>query len=278
VDVVTGPLADAITDGVGSDARLGDLADADPFVTRTAPDGRSFRYHSLLRDLLARELARDPVAELEVHARAASWFEAAGMLDEAIRQALAGGDVDRAVRLVLRVAQPKYRAGEVVSLLGWIGGFGEAVVALEGDAPTATHWAAVASRLRSLPATSDPAGPGPGIALVSAMLCANGPERMLEDARRALAEHTAEWPWRSTAIYASGIATLMMGQDWGGQGHRALGSPRRACVRRHGAARLVGCRGHPGPGPRRVAVRPGLGQDGGAPVAGRGRPRRAASR
>jgi LuxR family maltose regulon positive regulatory protein len=227
VDVVTGPLADAVTDDTGSEARLAGLADADPLVTRTAPDGRSFRYHSLLRDLLVRELARDPATELDVRTRAASWFETQGLLDEAIHQALAGGDVDRAVRLVLRIAQLKYRAGEVVSLLGWIQAFDEATVerwpdlagvaalihALEGDGPAATHWAAVASRLQGVAAASDPTDPGPGIDLVDAVLCANGPERMLEDARRALDEHAEEWPWRSTAVYACGMAALMLRED-----------------------------------------------------------------
>ena len=242
-----------------SDSRLADLADADLLITRTA-DGRSFRYHSLLRDLLARELARDPADELDARVRAASWYESAGLLDEAIDQLLAGGDLDHAARLVLHVAQAKYRAGEVVippaldpafydaetvAQRPDMAALGALVNALEGDAPAAAHWAAVVSGSDGERPASDPAGPGPGDALVSAMLCADGPERMLQDALRALTEHPADWPWRPTAVYATGMAALMLGQDDVAQARfheveqtpgigprrRALGGPSRASDR-----------------------------------------------
>ena len=227
VDLVTGPLADAITGDVGSGSRLAMLADADMLVTPEVPGRRGFRYHSLLRDLLARELALDPTEELDARDRAASWYEAAGLPDQAIEQALSGGDLDRAARLVLQVAQPKYRAGEVVSLMRWIEAFddeameqrpdvaalGALINALEGDAAAAAQWAAVASRPGGAAATPIPDGSGPGIALVSAMLCADGPERMMEDAERALTQHPADWTWSSTAVYAAGMAALMLGHD-----------------------------------------------------------------
>ena len=56
VDEVSGPLADAITGGSGSAARLYKLARSNHLVIPLDSQRRWFRYHYLLRDLLARRL------------------------------------------------------------------------------------------------------------------------------------------------------------------------------------------------------------------------------
>ena len=59
-----------------------------------------YRYHQLFRELLQQrasaELGPDQVANL--HLRASAWFEAHGLLDEALHHALAAGDIDLAAR------------------------------------------------------------------------------------------------------------------------------------------------------------------------------------
>ena len=226
LEVVTGPLAEAVSDEPGAAERLTDVADRALSRARLDPQRDSFRVHGLLRDVLARELARDAATELDVRLRAAAWYETAGMPDEAIDHALGAGDLDRAARLVLEHAQARYRDGRVASLMRWIESLDDVDLrfradlaalaaylhALEGDAPAAAHWASIAE-------TASPGGPataasarGPGVDLVAAMLCARGPEVMLQDAVRSLESHDDDWPWRTSALFAAGMAESMLGR------------------------------------------------------------------
>jgi LuxR family maltose regulon positive regulatory protein len=132
--------------------------------------------------------------------------------------------------LILEVGQTLYRSGEVASLMHWIGSFEDTALrerpglvafaaylyALEGDAPTAARWAEV----MTAPATSRDGAragahddQGPGVDYVAAMLCPRGPEVMLEDALRALDAHTTDWSWHSNAVFAAGMASLMLGRS-----------------------------------------------------------------
>ncbi len=59
-----------------------------------------YRYHHLFQELLQQrasaELAADQVSNL--HRLASAWFEAHGLIDEALHHALAAGDLDLAAR------------------------------------------------------------------------------------------------------------------------------------------------------------------------------------
>ena len=63
-----------------------------------------FRYHHLFRALLNNVLLREWDSEevAGLHARASAWFVEQGLIDEAVRHALAAGDVQSAMRLVER--------------------------------------------------------------------------------------------------------------------------------------------------------------------------------
>jgi LuxR family maltose regulon positive regulatory protein len=221
VEVVTGAVATALCDAPDAATRLTGVADQGLLVMPIDGTRTSFRVHTLLRDVLLRELAFDPATDLEVRLRTAAWYESAGMIDEAIEQALGAGDLDRAARLVLEVAQARFRDGHAASLTRWIDAFDEQAVrsrpglmalaaylhALEGDAPAAALWA---GRLEEGPLHRDADGGGPGVDLVVAMLCARGPDRMLLDADRALGSHDEGWRWRTSALFAAGMAELML--------------------------------------------------------------------
>jgi LuxR family maltose regulon positive regulatory protein len=64
--------------------------------------GHWYRYHHLFRDLLRSRLAREVDAEsiAQLHARASRWFARNGLIDEALRHALAAGDIHAGARLV----------------------------------------------------------------------------------------------------------------------------------------------------------------------------------
>ena len=98
---VSGPLADHLTGGSGSERILQELEDANAFVT-SLDVGRSwFRYHQLFADLLQLELRRVSAAMVgPLHRAAAQWFEQEGYILDAIRHAQAARDWDLASRLL----------------------------------------------------------------------------------------------------------------------------------------------------------------------------------
>jgi LuxR family maltose regulon positive regulatory protein len=74
------------------------------FVVSLDGQGEWFRYHHLFRALLRRELERSlpPDHISRLHLRAGTWFEAHGLIDEALRQALEAGDAAGAADIVAR--------------------------------------------------------------------------------------------------------------------------------------------------------------------------------
>ena len=98
---VSGPLADYLTGGSGSERILHDLEDSNAFVT-SLDVGRSwFRYHHLFTDLLQLELRRAaPGTVVSLHRAAAEWHEREGYIVEAIRHAQAARDWSSASRLL----------------------------------------------------------------------------------------------------------------------------------------------------------------------------------
>jgi LuxR family maltose regulon positive regulatory protein len=90
---VSGPLADALTGGAGSERILHELESANMFVTAVDVGRSWFRYHPLFADLLRLELRRvNPALIRPLHAAAARWHEQNGDVVEAIRHAQAAGD------------------------------------------------------------------------------------------------------------------------------------------------------------------------------------------
>ena len=80
-----------------------------------------YRYHHLLRELLQAELRRrEPNLVLDLHFRAAAWFEANAMPEAAIDHAQAAGDYDRVARLILELQQPVWASGRVQTVLRWM--------------------------------------------------------------------------------------------------------------------------------------------------------------
>ena len=98
---VSGPLADALIGGSGSERALQELDASGAFVTALDVGRAWFRYHPMLADLLRMELRRVTPALLPALHRAASqWHEQHGDVVEAIRHAQAAGDWQHAVVLL----------------------------------------------------------------------------------------------------------------------------------------------------------------------------------
>jgi len=98
---VSGPLADFLTGGSGSERILLELEHANAFVTALDVGRTWFRYHHLFADLLRLELRRlhPPLIE-PLHRAAAEWLEDHGDMVEAVRHAQAALDWPHAARLL----------------------------------------------------------------------------------------------------------------------------------------------------------------------------------
>lgn len=112
-----GPLVDAVTASTGGSHWLDDLAANNQLIVRLDNAGEWFRYHHLLRDLLALEATRAFPADLpELHGRAAAWFEAQGDRGAAVTHLLAAGDIERATYLMRFVGSDLLGQGQVRTL------------------------------------------------------------------------------------------------------------------------------------------------------------------
>ena len=110
---LSGPLADAVTGGSEGQRMLEALERANLFLVALDEERRWYRYHRLFADLLhvrLQERDRERVAEL--HGRAAAWCEEHGLVDDAVRHALAAGDAHRAAVTVERHVDQVLRRGE----------------------------------------------------------------------------------------------------------------------------------------------------------------------
>ena len=98
---LSGPLCDAVTGSTGSAAMLETLERANLFIVPLDTQRHWFRYHHLFAEvLLTHALAELPGQIPLLRRRASLWCEQNNLPAEAIRLALAAGDIERAAGLI----------------------------------------------------------------------------------------------------------------------------------------------------------------------------------
>jgi LuxR family maltose regulon positive regulatory protein len=227
LDQIRAPLCDAVLDTTGSARVLRDLEAASSFLVPLDHRRQWFRYHALFREFLLAELRRrEPEIEALLHRRAAEWYEANGSPAIALEHLLSTGDVARSAQLATTLIRPAYSNGQVSTVERWLAEIGDASIAasprltvlagwasaLTGRTSEAERWAALVE-----PTTSDDPGRDGTASLASAkamlraLMCASGPERMLADALFAV-DHEPSWSrWRDTALVLLAEAQLVTG-------------------------------------------------------------------
>jgi LuxR family maltose regulon positive regulatory protein len=127
LDRLCGPLCDAVTGQNRSQAILEQLEQANLFLIPLDEERHWYRYHHLFADVLRSRLqqasaspAEGLAAPAELHHRATVWFEQAGLIDEAIRHALAASDVERAAALVEQNSLIMLQQSEVLLIRAWL--------------------------------------------------------------------------------------------------------------------------------------------------------------
>jgi LuxR family maltose regulon positive regulatory protein len=121
LDRLAGPLCDAVTGrGDGSDMLVA-LERANLFLVPLDDRREWYRYHHLFADVLrARMRSEQPEQVPLLHQRASRWFELHDLGEDAIRHALAAGDVDRAVHLMELAVPTVRRHRQDAVLIGWL--------------------------------------------------------------------------------------------------------------------------------------------------------------
>jgi LuxR family transcriptional regulator, maltose regulon positive regulatory protein len=118
---LAGPLCDAVTGRSDSQQLLERIERAHLFLIPLDEVRGWWRYHQLFADLLQARLHQDqPERVPGLHRAAAAWLEDHGLADDALRHALAAGDVTSAARLVERHVDELWVRGERETLQRWL--------------------------------------------------------------------------------------------------------------------------------------------------------------
>jgi LuxR family maltose regulon positive regulatory protein len=126
---LSGGLCDAVTGQDGGQAMLDALDRGNLFLVPLDDRRRWYRYHHLFGDVLrARLLDEQPGLVPDLHRRAADWYERNGERHEAIRHAMAGGDLDHAADLIELALPAAGRERQEVTVRRWLEALPDAVV------------------------------------------------------------------------------------------------------------------------------------------------------
>ncbi|HEX9043870.1 MAG TPA: LuxR C-terminal-related transcriptional regulator [Candidatus Limnocylindrales bacterium] len=186
------------------------------FVVRLDGEGRWFRYHHLFADYL-RSLV-DPEERRRLERRAATWFEAAGLPDEAIALALRSGAHDQAARAVHAHARAAFESGEIGVLGRWLDALGPAIVDADPELASLRAWTLFyggrlgeALRLADRPGASAPT-PGHGRFLILRGLIGSTTDPAAESNAIAGLELVDQDPlFRALGLEAVGLTRLARG-------------------------------------------------------------------
>ena len=213
---MSGPLTDTVLETSGSSSVLQGLEDANLFLVPLDRSRSCYRYHHLFGDLLRRELEqREPELVLDLHRRAAAWFETHGDADAAVTHAVEGHDMERVARIVEGKGLRECEAGGIAAVESWLSRFevadlgrhpdvallGSWIHALRGRPAEADHWFSLAETGVDVPSRG----------LIRAALCPDGIPQMRSDATTAVAGLSATAPTRPIAVFLLGVAQGLLG-------------------------------------------------------------------
>ena len=100
LDRLSGPLCDAVTGRPGSQSLLEQVERAGLFLLPLDEVRGWWRYHQLFADLLRARLEQQPGRAAQLHHRAAAWYSEHELADDAVRHAMAAGEMTWAARLI----------------------------------------------------------------------------------------------------------------------------------------------------------------------------------
>jgi LuxR family maltose regulon positive regulatory protein len=154
LDRFCAPLCQQLVPGADAQHMLEQLDRGNLFLVPLDRQRRWYRYHHLFAELLRNRLRqRLPLEGIrELHRTAARWFEAQGMVDEAIQHTVAAGDTEKAAQMVAALPMHTlWEEGGAILVTGWLNqlpdeaadmhprilALGSGALLLQGEAPQA---------------------------------------------------------------------------------------------------------------------------------------------
>jgi len=126
----------------GSGEKLDWLVQHNVFIRPLDETQDWYRYHALLSDALRRRLVRQVPQELPLlHRRASRWFARERLWREAVRHAVAAGDIGQAAHWAENCAMEMLERGDHHRLQGWIGKLPPEVILGRRRLRLASAWA-----------------------------------------------------------------------------------------------------------------------------------------
>jgi LuxR family maltose regulon positive regulatory protein len=229
LDRFCAPLCDAVV-GSANAAEIIDVVERENLFLVALDDNRQwYRYHHLFAQVLRGQLARtEPDIGPILYERASAWHRQSGSTDEAIRYALAAGDIADAVNLITRHWFPYVVSGRAATVRAWLRSLGDDriaahplaahsaawVAALFGDRESVRRWVPVVRAgehdgplpdgIRSLESSA---------ALLDGTFGFDGIRAMRESAARAVElERDPTSPWYALAMTAFGFSLYLSGE------------------------------------------------------------------
>jgi LuxR family maltose regulon positive regulatory protein len=141
LEQLTGGLCDALTGRADGRAMLETLDRANLFVIPLDDERQWYRYHHLFAGALrARQAGRHADRVHELHAAASRWLAEHGLLSDAVRHAILGGDDERAADLVELGLADLRRRRQNETVREWLGALPDDVVRRRPLLATYTGW------------------------------------------------------------------------------------------------------------------------------------------
>ena len=141
---LSGPLCDAVLDTAGSASMLQKIERDNLFLVPLDWSRRWYRYHQLFAELLRSELHRaEPNIVPVLHRRAADWFRAAGLVDDAVHHLTSAGDIAAATDLIAAKWTAEINVGRLATVSGWLDLLPRSVVSADPRLGIARAWIAL---------------------------------------------------------------------------------------------------------------------------------------
>jgi LuxR family maltose regulon positive regulatory protein len=228
LDELTPGVCDALLERSDSATVLSRIAASNLMVIPQDRRHSRYRCHPLLRVVLEAQLARaEPARAADLHRRASAWFRAQGDIERAIGQAAAATDASLTGELIWAYGLGDLLLRTPATAQGWLGRFSDEQLASSarlaicaahmhlamGDLVTAEQWARrAADARRGGERGGARASLEAGIAIIEAVACSHGLERMHDDARRAYELEDEASPRRAICCLLAGVAEHLAGE------------------------------------------------------------------
>ena len=145
LDRLHGPLCDAVTGQQEGSLQLEALERGNFFIVPLDDSRRWYRYHHLFAEVLSIHLRSEyPDQAAALHRRASDWYERHGFAQDAIRHALAAGDVERAAELIELAWADMRRNRQESEALGWLKALPDELIRLRPVLSVEYAWALLA--------------------------------------------------------------------------------------------------------------------------------------